>query len=646
MPPKWEDLSDAPPDWNSLSDTPPSNTQMLPRFLMEYMRSPEGRGVAERYGVTPEKLQEARQTVSRDVRNIPRATAETAIVSGPAVAGGMLGSGLGPAGTLAGAGLGYSIGQRLLETLGLSEAPASIPEAIGRSVEDVPIGAAQEATGQIGGKILGKILAPRASRVTSQGEQLSQTLKKAGVIPSPSDVAPGGVWPRLEAMAEKQVGGSPITEAGRREIEAMKGGPSTEGWIAREARRVSGPRNELDASRVSRGETIQQALQDIAQAHRVGEAVEWEFPRAQESGVPDFRIENLREMMRSRLAESGDVRQAIQPQTSARLSSQGGKITPEGAFVTERTTRSGMVPSEVVAGLAKGEGPITLRQAIGLRKVLGEMYKEGDKAPLAAFRQDMTADATYNPQRAQAWESARAYTRENIVPFYPDEPLGRLIDKGEPLAVVRELMQPRDARVNLLRAVSKQTGKTGPVWNAVNAEALTQALEKPARLGDLGPETKALLFTPEQRAFLDEVQNWATTSSASMKSERGMYARTGTNIVGYDQVRHAFTLLAGGAGAALGASAGSPATMITGGAILLEPALVAKMATNPVTARWLAQGFQTPAGSPEAMRVLAQLVPAYRQSLENQRRSERTSGMDYLTKVLETGKGSGVNRPR
>jgi hypothetical protein len=466
-----------------------------------------------------------------------------------------------------------------------------------------------------------RVLAPRPGAVTPQGQQLLQLGKVAGFQPSPADVAPGRtkIMPTVEALMEKQAGGGRITTAGEAEIAAMRGVPSIgkEGWLARRGREVAGP--QMDASRVARGETIQSGLEDIARAHRVGQAVEWEFPRAQETGVPDFKIENLREHMRTRVAEQADLQQAITPATSSRLSSAGGITTPEGAFITEKMTRSGMTASNLVKGIAQGEGPITLRQAMTLRKALGEMYESGDKAPLAAFRQDMEADAGFNPKRANAWEAARNYTRENIVPFYHDQPMGRLIDKKEPVAVVQEMMLPRDARINTLRAIEKATGKQGPVWEAVQAEGLTQSIENPRAFKQMGPETRRTLFTPEQDAFLSQYQNWLETSTAPMKETRGFYARTGTNTVVGAQLREGVTLILGGLAAAGGAvartspalAAASPYALAAGTTILIAPNIVARMLTNPTTARWLTTGLQVPAGSSEAIRVISQVLPAY-----------------------------------
>ena len=303
-----------------------------------------------------------------------------------------------------------------------------------------------------------------------------------------------------------------------------------------------------EATTVARGEQIQQGLKDMARDHRVGEAVEWEFPKAEETGVPDFWIDNLREHMRARVAERQDLQQAVSPSTSSRLSSGGGQHIPGaknpkvrkstegpegwpeppegtelsdttyhfdpneklpsgvpppgGVFVTERATRSGMTSEQLMRGLAQGEGPITLRQAMTLRKSLGEMYESGDQAPLAAFRADMEADAEFNPQRAEAWQAARNYTRENIVPFRSNQPLGRLIDKGEPTAVMDALLRPDDKGITNLRAIAKQTQGQGPTWEAVRQEALERITKDPKTYYGMGPETRNLLFRADEEMAL------------------------------------------------------------------------------------------------------------------------------------------------
>ena len=655
-------------------DEPTPKVRTDPR--LPYQQTPEGQAVARRYGVLPEQLEETKQWALEDILATPRVTAKTLVRGVPAAGGAMIGAGLGPVGAVVGGGLGYSMGGRLEELLGLEERPATISEGIGKSIEDIPYGMGYEMGGQMAGRGLEKLFAPRGARVTPQGEQLRQTLQKAGVTPDPGDVAPGGILPRVEAMAEKQVGGGRITEAGRREVEGMRGSPATgeEGWLAREARRVSGPEHQLDASRVARGETIQAGLKDLATTNRQLAGIEWDTLKTYDTGTPDFPIENLRGAMRQKMATAGTLQQAITPQTSSRLTSSGGSSagwTPEKVrvkgtkgptfspdapgpsprprranepFLTEQMVR-GTSESQIVSGLANGEGPVTFEQARSLRSALGELYEQNPKqwgGPLSALRQDLDAYASAHPERGAAYTQARKIYRENVVPFDRGETLGQLIDRNEPVAVVRELMQPRDARVNLLRAIKQQTGGRGPTWQATNSEAISQSLERPQVLRDMGPETKALLFTPEQREFLDELQNWTQASSAFLKSEKGLYARTGTNIVGYDQLRHGVTLLLGGAVGSAGAYGASLPAMLAGGTILVSPSIVARMVTTPGTARWLAQGFQTPARTPEALRIAAQLLPAYHKAVADEARELRERG---LTAMLKGRAGTTLANP-
>lgn len=151
--------------------------------------------------------------------------------------------------------------------------------------------------------------------------------------------------------------------------------------------------------------------------------------------------------------------------------------------------------NELLQGLADGEGPITISQAMALRKDLGDLYGRGKhKNLLAGLRRDM--ETVKSPE----WDAARAYTRENVVPFMHDQPLGRLIDKGEPMQVVDTLAAPRDTKLNLLQSVQKQTGGQGPVWSAIRDEFASRAVTKPGFYDRLGPETKRLMFTaPEDK---------------------------------------------------------------------------------------------------------------------------------------------------
>lgn len=53
------------------------------------------------------------------------------------------------------------------------------------------------------------------------------------------------------------------------------------------------------------------------------------------------------------------------------------------------------------------------------------------------------------------------------------------------------------------------------------------------------------------------------------------------------------------------------------GAILLSPLAISKILLNPVTARYLTQGFKIPPSSPQAMGIIARLLAAQR-SIQNE----------------------------
>jgi len=82
--------------------------------------------------------------------------------------GGALGTPAGPVGQVAGAGLGYAAAKKVEELVGLTPAPKGPVEAGERLIKEIPTGAAMEAGGQIGGKVIGaggEFISSRAKRI-------------------------------------------------------------------------------------------------------------------------------------------------------------------------------------------------------------------------------------------------------------------------------------------------------------------------------------------------------------------------------------------------------------------------------------------------------------------------------------------------
>ncbi len=512
----------------------------------------------------------------------------------PAIVGGVAGSILGPGGMVGGAMLGEAGYRAASQATGL-EKPESLIENL--------IGTATAGAGQWLGTAAPKAAAPFASKVTPEGHMLIDLGAKAGFRPSPTDVRSAPLLQKIEGLSVRGVGGGRIAARAEQEVEAVigkkTGAMETPGYAQKTAERLAGPRaatpteagqglkDALDtyvtriesaiqregenlpgrmgvspATPASRGSQVQAGLDITNRAVRLEEDMNWSAVREADTGIPDWRQNNLAKQAAELAKESG-LAQSFERggETSANLRRLGGKFVPgpekpksapltprydaegnvvrhpvSGKIVKERvfnpdtklpsgespegaafvSTQTVSDPVEnMITGLANNEGKMsTFLEADAFRKKLNKMYEGTKDRRLLLLKDAHDLDRGEwamkegaNSERAIIQQKAIDQTRESVTPFKPNEPLGRLLRTKEPVAVLDAVLAPGDKNISMLRTLHKATGGEGVAWDALHGEALTRAASSKQFFGKMGPEQKTLLLSPREIGSLDELHS-------------------------------------------------------------------------------------------------------------------------------------------
>jgi hypothetical protein len=295
-------------------------------------------------------------------------------------------------------------------------------------------------------------------------------------------------------------------------------------------------------------------------------------------------------------------------------------------FLTQKVIQGGEADQSFLEALANRKGkPYTFEQMRVIREWVGQQYNKDPKTwgRLFGATKDATAQGLRDiPGASEAYQRALQYETANILPFKSSEPegfLGKLIDQQEPVKLLDHLFTPKDKAIAEWMAIRTQTNGTGPVWEALQGEAIARAIDNPRFLKTLGEETRKILLSPEQVGFLRKLDIYRTTSTAAGKTLADFERPPGVLTALANQVGRVASLTLRIAPAAVGAYSGFPITGLVGTtALTLTPNIVARMLTNPTTARWMMKGLTTPQASPEAMRIAAQLLPRYYQAVSEE----------------------------
>jgi len=209
----------------------------------------------------------------------------------------------------------------------------------------------------------------------------------------------------------------------------------------------------------------------------------------------------------------------------------------------------------------------------------------------------------HNPEALQVWRQANKLYREGSEQF-DNEFIRRLIkqsvDKGNPEVIAKQIFKP-GAISNIKKA---KNAIDEPTWRQLKSWYVQDILKKSATTegelsgkafvnqltGKTGMGEQALkeIFKPEE---LTALKNTATALQIATKKQAEGTGRMwiqltqATAVVGLVDERT------------------RPYSMI----ILGGPAVLSRLFTNPIAARWLIQGASLPAKSPQAMAILTKL---------------------------------------
>lgn len=160
-----------------------------------------------------------------------------------------------------------------------------------------------------------------------------------------------------------------------------------------------------------------------------------------------------------------------------------------------------------------------------------------------------------------------------------------------------------------IRRVRTALEPTSPAWHSFQRQALENLYEKAglspetsligkkleAQLRKVGDETVQELFTPDQRHWLTEFANLAEQHQKAPK--------TGIGRMLIQMKTANLAVQVGAIGAA-----GGTGMMGTAGALILAPAMLAKLFTSPMGRTLLIRGMRTPVGNPATGEILGKLV--------------------------------------
>jgi len=244
----------------------------------------------------------------------------------------------------------------------------------------------------------------------------------------------------------------------------------------------------------------------------------------------------------------------------------------------------------------------------------------------------------------------QAIAQLHTLPSVRKQVLEPLLSQG-PSEIVPSLLRSKATSLQTIKDLKGVIGHTD-AWKDIQAEAMHQLVDNPAQIRKIAKESMRQLFShPDQVHFLDELSHWYHASSARSRLVRPE-ASTGVQTVTVSQLGSGITLTVGGLAGMLGSFGpstqggyGPPAAVLAGAGILISPAVVARMVTNPKVARWLAEGFSTPAGTQEATRLLSQILPRYYEAAKEEAQPSSPVPAPIRRATEGTRNQMGTNRP-
>lgn len=211
-----------------------------------------------------------------------------------------------------------------------------------------------------------------------------------------------------------------------------------------------------------------------------------------------------------------------------------------------------------------------------------------------------------SPDAYKAWREANGFYRtyketfgndfmrslDKIAQTSPEKVVGKIFQNGS-------VTQIRNVK-NLVSTKTFDTLKASYLQkvmeDSMKEEGVVIGKTLQGKLKTMGNPALKEIFTPYELGRINNVANIGTQLQKRAGGGGGMLV----------QLMQASGLI----GVATGAATGNPELAQSGAAVLFGPYVLSKMLTNPATAKWLAQGFTTPAGSKQAAILGAKITAA------------------------------------
>lgn len=552
------------------------------------------------------------QVAPSTVKSISR----TVLPAAGAIAGGTLATraGGGWKAAVPAAGIGATLGD--ITSMGVEAAtgqPPTFQEVADRLVTAPETGMMGEATGRVAASAIGKVAAPFAKSLTTTGKEALDYLH-GKVLPWQASTS------RTLNILGNVLEGSLF--GGKRPAQMIAAQTAELGKRADEILGQFGGRAPTEAS----GKVYQQLVDDAHTAAKT--AASGLYDRVDELAAgTHVSLQPLKEFADAEAARRGALATSLTGgKTKSTLAAVQRATTPEedtafaGAAAQLGTTPealrtdpgySSLLHAMQDAGVSPADlsaGTVTFRQAHEIRSALGQLqrdavrtgntqlkgvtsqlYKRVDAAMTDASGGTTTPLGKAYQQATDAWRTMAETYEDGILQKVADAHPAEIVDllstakRVDDIDKARETIGPEGwKKIQAAHATELFTGTT--------RDELPTGRQLVKRLTDLTPETLDAIYP---RGTADGIRQLARVMSTVQQGETTGVGRLGIQV---GQTGAAFGLLTG------------RSFRKEAAAILLTPAMLARIATSPLGRKWLTTGLKAPAGTPIATRAASELL--------------------------------------
>jgi len=519
---------------------------------------------------------------------------------GGAILGGIVGTPAGPLGAIAGAGLGGAAGKAYQQigehVLGDPDVPKTSLEA----AKEIGIAGGKQAAYEAGGRLviggINKVLSPFGKSVTPESVIAQKTLEQY----MPKETSPFRLISKLRG--EKAPALLPAEATQNRTLDILEN--IAEGSLI-------GGKKIADYKTIVRPEAISNMMDDLvnqfgqrAEPDLVGEA----FTMAVEKSLKPSRLaattlyNTVDDMTKNIGIPTQSLKKFAQP--LAERAKEIGSIEAKNAG--DDLVQAIMELPETISYGSMKELRSRLISKIDEFSIINKKAPAIGKAKQLVSLSDNAIENTLkteNPEALGLWRQANKLYREGSEQF-DNEFIRRLIkqsvDKGNPEVIGKQIFKP--AAISNIRkakgAVDEGTWKQLQGWylqdvikksTTVEGEIVGKTfLDQLTGKTGMGKQALSEIFNPTE---LKSILDVATTLEITTKKQAEGIGRMWIQLTQ--------------AGAVVGLA--DERTRPYSVALLGAPAVLARLFTNPIAAKWLIQGAKLPASSPQAAAILTKL---------------------------------------